>query len=60
MQGSDSRECRNCHELRHMNLEKQERSASRKHTLKRQEERGETCIDCHPGIILPEGREVEF
>jgi nitrate/TMAO reductase-like tetraheme cytochrome c subunit len=45
-----------------MNLEKQERSASRKHTLKRQKERGQTCIDCHPGIAhtLPEGWEDEF
>jgi cytochrome c-type protein NapC len=62
MQSSDSHECRNCHELGHMNLEMQERSASRKHTLKRQEERGETCIDCHQGIAhaLPEGWEDEF
>lgn len=62
MKNSDSHECRNCHALEHMNLEKQERSASRKHTLKRQEERGETCIDCHQGIAhtLPEGWEDEF
>jgi len=57
MRGSDSRECRNCHELQHMDLEVQGRTASRKHTLKRQTERGETCIDCHQGIAhtLPEG-----
>ena len=62
MKNSDSHECRNCHTLEHMDLEKQERSASRKHTLKRQEERGETCIDCHQGIAheLPEGWEDEF
>ena len=62
MQGSDSRECRNCHELEHMDLELQGRTASRKHTLKRLIERGETCIDCHQGIAhtLPEGWEDEF
>lgn len=62
MKGSDSRECRNCHALEHMDLDKQELSASRKHTLKRQTERGETCIDCHQGIAhtLPEGWEDEF
>jgi len=62
MRGADSRECRNCHELGHMDLDKQERTASRKHTLKRQTERGETCIDCHQGIAhtLPDGWEDEI
>jgi nitrate/TMAO reductase-like tetraheme cytochrome c subunit len=62
MKASDSHECRNCHELQHMDLDKQQLSASRKHTLKRQTERGETCIDCHQGIAhtLPEGWEDEF
>ncbi len=62
MKASDSRECRNCHELEHMDLDKQQLSASRKHTLKRQTERGETCIDCHQGVAhtLPEGWEDEF
>jgi cytochrome c-type protein NapC len=62
MMGTDSRECRNCHELVHMDLDKQELSASRKHTLKRQTERGETCIECHQGVAhtLPEGWEDEF
>ncbi len=62
MKSSDSRECRNCHELDHMDLDKQQLSASRKHTLKRQTERGETCIDCHQGIahMLPEDWEDEF
>lgn len=59
MKASDSRECRNCHELEHMDLDLQQFSASRKHTLKRQTERGETCIDCHQGIAhtLPENWE---
>lgn len=62
MKESDSQECRNCHELQHMDLDKQQLSASRKHTLKRQTERGETCIDCHQGIAhaLPDGWEDEF
>lgn len=62
MKASDSHECRNCHELEHMDLDKQQLSASRKHTLKRQTERGETCIDCHQGIAhsLPEDWEDEF
>ena len=62
MIASDSHECRNCHELQHMDLDKQQLSASRKHTLKRQEERGETCIDCHQGVAhtLPEDWEDEF
>ena len=50
MKSTDSRECRNCHELEHMNLELQGKSARRRHTVERQRERGETCIDCHQGI----------
>lgn len=62
MKSTDSRECKNCHELAHMDLEKQARSARSKHTLERQAERGETCIDCHQGIAhtLPEGWEEHF
>ncbi len=62
MKATDSRECRNCHELAHMDLEIQARTASRKHTLKRQAERGETCIECHQGIAhtLPNDWEDEF
>jgi len=62
MKASDSNECRNCHALQHMDLDKQQLSSSRKHTLRRQTERGETCIDCHQGVAhtLPEGWEDEF
>lgn len=62
MKESDSKECRNCHELDHMDLDRQELSASRKHTLKRQTERGETCIDCHQGVAhtVPEGWEDAY
>lgn len=59
LKNNDSRECRNCHELDHMDLEVQGRSASRKHIPERVAKRGETCIDCHQGIAhqLPEGWE---
>ena len=59
MKATDSRECRNCHALETMNLEKQDKSARKKHTLERKQKKGETCIDCHKGIAhkLPEGYE---
>jgi len=59
MKATDSRECRNCHALETMELAKQDRSAQKKHTLKRKQEKGETCIDCHKGIAheLPEDYE---
>lgn len=57
MKETDSRECRNCHALETMNLEEQDKSARKKHTLERMQKEGETCIDCHKGIAhnLPEG-----
>jgi len=57
MKANDSRECRNCHTLESMELDKQDKSARKKHTLERKLEKGETCIDCHKGIAhkLPEG-----
>ena len=59
MKSNDSRECRNCHALESMDLEHQDKSAQKKHTLERKLEKGETCIDCHKGIAhhLPEGYE---
>lgn len=49
MRSTDSRECRNCHKLDHMDLEVQDKSAKRKHaaTLEKMDK---TCIDCHQGI----------
>jgi nitrate/TMAO reductase-like tetraheme cytochrome c subunit len=57
MKANDSRECRSCHSLESMELDKQDRSARKKHTMERKLEKGETCIDCHKGIAhkLPEG-----
>jgi nitrate/TMAO reductase-like tetraheme cytochrome c subunit len=59
MKKTDSRECRNCHDYESMSLEEQDKSARKKHTLKRALEKGETCIDCHKGVAheLPEGYE---
>jgi len=48
MRETDSRECRNCHDLVSMELSEQDRSARKKHA--KAEERGKTCIDCHKGI----------
>jgi cytochrome c-type protein NapC len=57
MEKTDSRECRNCHDFGTMELDLQDKSARKKHTLERRLEKGETCIDCHKGIAheLPEG-----
>jgi cytochrome c-type protein NapC len=59
MKDTDSRECRNCHEFEHMDLEAQERVSARRHA--KAFKQGETCIDCHKGIAhqLPEGYEEE-
>jgi len=56
MRSNNSRECRNCHSIEAMKLTLQDRSAQRRHSLERMQEKGETCIDCHQGIAhhLPE------
>ncbi len=48
MKETDSRECRNCHEFDHMDMEEQGKTARKKHL--RSIEKGQTCIDCHQGI----------
>jgi cytochrome c-type protein NapC len=55
MKATDSRECRNCHDFRHMAPEQLERVSARRHARAFKE--GGTCIDCHKGIAhhLPEG-----
>lgn len=57
MKGTDSRECRNCHDTESMKLSEQFRPARKQHI--KASERGQTCIDCHQGIAhkLPEGWE---
>lgn len=56
---TDSRECRNCHDQKSMELAMQDKSARKKHTAEWRERTGDTCISCHKGIAhnLPE--EVE-
>jgi cytochrome c-type protein NapC len=49
MRATDSRECRNCHKLDHMDFEQQDKSAKRKHAATL-EKKDKTCIDCHQGI----------
>jgi cytochrome c-type protein NapC len=59
MKATDSRECRNCHAMKSMDLELQVRPAQRMH--KAADEKGQTCIDCHKGIAhkLPAGWNAE-
>lgn len=55
MKETDSRECRNCHNFKAMDVSLQPKRARDQH-LKAQEQ-GLTCIDCHKGIAheLPKG-----
>lgn len=48
MKATDSRECRNCHVLMYMELEKQKGKSQLAH--KRAVEKNYTCVDCHMGI----------
>ena len=48
MRSTDSRECRNCHDIGVMMLSKQRKRARVTHKRARTE--GRTCIDCHMGI----------
>ena len=57
MRASNSRECRNCHDFENMDLDTQSRSARKQHG--RATEKGETCIDCHKGIVHIEPDEPE-
>jgi cytochrome c-type protein NapC len=59
MKATDSRECRNCHELVHMDLAKQDKNAQKKHSSVIEGESRKTCIECHQGIAhtLPEDDE---
>jgi len=48
MKGSDSRECRNCHDYESMDYARQGRRAVHNHT--KGFDAKKTCIDCHKGI----------
>lgn len=55
MKASDSRECRNCHDIEFMNSERQTAMARAVHQLG--SDWNYTCIDCHKGVVhpLPQG-----
>ena len=46
---NDSKFCRSCHSMDAMDLESQDRRTARQHS--RAAEQGQTCIDCHYGIV---------
>ena len=48
MENSNSRECRNCHDLKQMDTTKQKPHAAKQHALALSSDK--TCIDCHKGI----------
>lgn len=54
---NDSKFCRSCHSIAAMNLEAQGRAVARRHS--QAESRGETCIDCHYGIVHKEPENAE-
>ncbi|AFL76280.1 NapC/NirT family cytochrome c [Thiocystis violascens] len=57
MKASDSRECRTCHDFANMDLSEQSRSARSRHAAA--EDKGETCIDCHKGVVHHEPDEPD-
>ena len=56
IRANDSQECRNCHTVERMVLAEQSRAVQRYH--RGMEQRGKTCIDCHPGLAHPEQPEL--
>lgn len=60
MKRTDSRECRNCHAMNFMDVEKQVRPAKRRHAEAGTQ--GKTCIDCHQGVAhkLPKDWEKTY
>jgi nitrate/TMAO reductase-like tetraheme cytochrome c subunit len=57
MKESDSGTCRSCHNYSDMELDEQDKSARKKHTVAIN--KGKTCIDCHKGLAhdLPDEEE---
>lgn len=55
MKATNSRECRNCHNMAYMDFTAQEKRSRTRHQQALDE--GKTCIDCHKGIAhqLPAG-----
>lgn len=57
MEANDSRECRSCHAFENMDLSEQGRSARSRHAAA--EDKGQTCIECHRGIVHHEPDEPD-
>lgn len=55
MKERDSKECRNCHDFKYMDPEKQKDRSAVKHEGAMED--GKTCIECHKGVShhLPKG-----
>ena len=54
---NDSKFCRSCHSFEAMNLAGQERRTARRHSMA--QERGQTCVQCHYGIVHAEPDNAE-
>jgi cytochrome c-type protein NapC len=54
MKQSDSRECRNCHDVKAMMPEMQGKTAQKQHQKMAVPGSEKTCIDCHFGIAHKE------
>jgi len=48
LKANDSRECRNCHDVKHWLLESQTAKAQEYHMA--EQLNGKTCVDCHAGL----------
>jgi len=57
MRATDSRECRSCHSYHNMDLTIQDKRTRKKHT--RAPDKGQTCIDCHSGLVHDEPLEPD-
>ena len=56
LQANNSQECRNCHDMQHMQADLQSKMAQRFHQPARMQDK--SCIDCHQGIAHPESQAV--
>ena len=51
LKANDSAECRSCHTLAAMALDKQDPIAAKRHAPEYIAKTGKTCIDCHKGVV---------
>lgn len=58
LKANDSAECRNCHQVGHMDFDSQSALARKQH---KKLTAGSTCIDCHQGVAhSPKAEEDDF